>query len=489
MSDRCRIANPCLKIPMKPSDSQDPDSRSDFSGNWRWVALLFITCVLVILLALLSKTIYEKQPGTSGFTVSKALDTATSPSSVGHSRQTRRVSSPDAPAGTAEEIVAGKLSQFARGRRDLVYALAKRFKVEVPDDVKRFFEAVEGGRWEEIDAAHNALLAGRDLNTPRSAEVHSIWRAIQETWGSAREAHDWPAQRLLDYGNSVLGALRPGMIYVGGTDPGCFIPTFLNETAEGEHHIVLTQNALADGSYLDYLNVLYGDRLATLTHDDSQRAFDEYVADARKRLEHDQQFPNEPKQIRPGEDISITDNKVQVSGQIAVMSINEKLFQTLMEKNPDASFAMEQSFPFTSTYANATPLGPIMELRVQDERNALSPERAAQSVDYWRGVAQELLSDSESANSANARLAYAKMASDQAALLLNRNYSAEAEQALRLATEIGPSSPEAVFRYVNLLIGQNRIATGLSVAEAAAKAAPDNTQFQDLVAQLKAKKN
>ena len=44
----------------------------------------------------------------------------------------------------------------------------------------------------------------------------------------------------------------------------------------------------------------------------------------------------------------------------------------------------------------------------------------------------ELLSDSESADSANARLAYAKMASDQAALLLNRNYTAEAEQAFQL---------------------------------------------------------
>src|SRR5439155_5980414 len=134
--------------------------------------------------------------------------------------------------------------------------------------------------------------------------------------------------------DAVLGSLRPGMLYVGGTDPGCFIPTFLNETAEGEHHIVLTQNALADGTYLDYLNFLYGDRLATLTQDDSQRAFQDYLADAQKRLQHDQEFPDEPKQIRRGEDVRLVDGKVQVSGQIAVMAINEKLLQTLMDKNP-----------------------------------------------------------------------------------------------------------------------------------------------------------
>jgi hypothetical protein len=47
-----------------------------------------------------------------------------------------------------------------------------------------------------------------------------------------------PAQKLLDYGNAVLGALRPGMVYVGGTDPGRWIPTLLNETSESERHIV-----------------------------------------------------------------------------------------------------------------------------------------------------------------------------------------------------------------------------------------------------------
>ena len=51
------------------------------------------------------------------------------------------------------------------------------------------------------------------------------------------------------------------MVYVGGTDPGAFITSFLNETSDGEHHVVLTQNALADGTYLDYLNALYGDRM------------------------------------------------------------------------------------------------------------------------------------------------------------------------------------------------------------------------------------
>src|SRR6185369_11487953 len=144
------------------------------------------------------------------------------------------------------------------------------------------------------------------------------------------------------------------------------------------------RNSLADARYLDCLNVQYGDQVKTRTREDNQRAFEEYITDARKRLEHDRQFPDEPKQLRPGEDVRLDDKgKVNVSGQLAVMSINEKLFQTFMGNNPGMSFAMEESFPFLSTFAQATTLGPVMELRVQDEENALSAARAAQSVDYW----------------------------------------------------------------------------------------------------------
>jgi len=390
-------------------------------------------------------------------------------------------------APSAEEIVAAKLCQFGRTRRELVHALAKHFKTEVPNDVERFFDAVESGRWEEIDTAHKALLLGRDFTTPRSEELYRFWRPIQEAWGIAREAHTWPAQTLLDYGQAVLGSLRPGMIYVGGTDPGCFIPTMLNETSEGEHHIVLTQNALADNSYLDYLNFVYGDRLATLTQDDSQHAFQDYRADAQKRLLHDQQFPDEPKQIRPGETVSIVDNQVQVSGQVAVMAINERLLQTFLDKNPDASFAMEQSFAFKSMYPTTAPLGPVMELRVEDQQNALTPEPATQSVDYWQATTEHLLSDSEAADSAMARMAYSKLAAEQAALLLDRNYATEAEQTYRLATAIRPSLPEAVFGYVNLLLQQNRFEDAIPVVENAIKASPENQQFRDLLDKVQKK--
>src|SRR5260370_17128069 len=100
----------------------------------------------------------------------------------------------------------------------------------------------------------------------------------------------------------------------------------------------------------------------------------------------------EPQQIRQDEDVRPThDRALNVTGQKSVMAINEKLFQMFMGKNPDASFAMEESYPFKSTFGSATPLGPVIELRVQDEQNALTRERASEPLDYWRTTAQQLL--------------------------------------------------------------------------------------------------
>jgi tetratricopeptide (TPR) repeat protein len=453
--------------------------------------LLAAGCVLITLIGLLLPPLdrdRNAQPAPA-----EALGQTATTSLPGGSARPLHAGPISEPGATAEQIVTNKVAQFARSRRAIARALARNFKVEAPAEVERFFDFAEAGRWDDLKSLFKSMLELRKTSDhPKGLEA--LWPALHETYGVAEAAHDWPAQKLLDYGQAVLGSLRPGMVYVGGTDPGRFIPTLLNETTDGERHVVLTQNAFADGTYLDYVDFLYADRLATLTKDDSQQAFQDYLADATKRAQHDQQFPYQPRQLKPGEDVRLLNDgggqRVQVSGQVAVMAINEKLLQTLMGKNPDVSFALEESFPLKSTYADAAPLGPLMELRAQPAQNALTAESAAQTVDYWRATAQQLLSDPEASASPDTLKAYAKLAVAQGNLLRDRKYDPEAEQAYRLATELAPASPEAVFNYVQVLTGQNRIDDALSVAEAATKLAPENPQFVGLLEQLrKVKKN
>jgi hypothetical protein len=428
-------------------EAETPNQESGRRSYWPWG--LAIGSLFVVLLALLMPRQCASPIARNSTNAPGQSPLADGGAARGHlSRNLSR------PALTPEEIVAGKATRFAQDRLRIAHAMAERFKVSVAPDVERFFQAVSAGHWDELNAAFEALKQRRESGN--AEDLGALWGPILETLLIAECAHNWPAQKLLDYGEATLGALRPNMVYVGGTDPGRGIPTLLNETSDGERHIVITQNALADASYLQYLTFLYGDRVASLTAEDSQSAFQNYMVDAQQRLAHDQQFPDEPKQIRPGEDIRMVDNRVQVSGQVAVMAINENLLRTFMAKNPDLSFAMEESFPLKSTYPDAMPLGALMELGVPDVQNSFTRETAAQAVNYWRDAAQQVLSDAEAGASSPDRLTYAKMAAAQAALLADHQYSAEAEQAYRLAMQISSASPEAVYGLGQLLATTGR---------------------------------
>ncbi len=346
--------------------------------------------------------------------------------------------------------------RFAQSRRAIVHAMAAKFGLTVPQDVENFFDAAEANDWEKLDPIFQRLSEIRKWGNP-SPELQKLWPAIVDMYGAAEQAHLWPAHQLLDYGNAILDSLKPGMIYIGGTDSGRWIPELLNQSATGERHIILTQNAFADATYLGYVRFLYGERLAAPTDQDSQHAFQNYLTDAQKRLLHDQQTPNGPRQVRPGEDINITDNRVRVSGRAAVMAINERILQSLLDQNPDASFALQESFPLQSTYANAAPLGPIMELRAATGgADAFTASQAAQSLDYWRSTTAELLDDPEAAGSPEVRKSYSHDAVSQANLLASQSYSSEAEQAYRLATDIWPQNPEAVGHLADLLAATGR---------------------------------
>lgn len=234
----------------------------------------------------------------------------------------------------------------------------------------------------------------------------------------------------------------------------------------------------------NYLRYLYGDQLSLFTESDSQAALERYKEDARKRLDHDTNFPNEPRQLQPGENIKIVEGKTVVGGRGAVMAINEMLLRKIMEKNPELKFAMEESFPFRSLFAEARPMGPILELGAGSADKKIDSATARQSVAYWQEVSQSIAADPLASDNPYVRLAYAKLAASQGGLLLVHGLREEAEVTFRTAVEIAPASPEAVFRYVNLLVEQKKLALAVQVTGRAQAAAPGNVEFRKLSEQI-----
>lgn len=292
-----------------------PKSTSPHSPNptARWVGIALVGLFALVLSSRLRLATPDRTPATAANDPTHPATAWTTGSEVRtHTRSGLLRSEPNP---RAEEIVAAKLTQFSRSRRELAHALARRHGIAVPDEVERFFDAVESGDWDRISASFSEIHGGDTSGSQhreRTPDVNKLWPAIMDAFGVAEQVHEWPAQQLLDYGNAILDSLRPGMVYVGGTDNGRWIPELLNETSGNEPHIILTQNALADLSYLDYVNLQYGDRFQGLSSEEGQTAFSDYIADAERRFAHDRDFPDEPKQVRPGEQIAVGGQRGQI---------------------------------------------------------------------------------------------------------------------------------------------------------------------------------
>jgi Flp pilus assembly protein TadD len=114
-----------------------------------------------------------------------------------------------------------------------------------------------------------------------------------------------------------------------------------------------------------------------------------------------------------------------------------------------------------------------MELRVPDEQNAFTAERAAQTLDYWRATTQQLLSDTEATGSLDTLKTYSHMAAAQANLLADHNYNGEAEQAYRLASQLSPSNPEAANGLAETLARAGRAEDARGVLEEFVRNNPD----------------
>ena len=285
---------------MKPVRSQGPEMPSDHQRSSMPIIVGGLVVVFFIALLLprakpLSQSSRLTRPGLSGEDFSNEARPGRRDLSRPHSGSAEAL-----PAESAEQIVARRAALFARSRREVLHGIAGKLNIGVPAEVEQFFAAAEAGDWEQLQALFTKIVAERRVQ-PHPPELDQLWAPVLATFNALEEAHLWPAQEYLDYGNAILDSLKPGMVYVGGTDPGRGIPELLNDTSESEKHVVITQNGLADNTYMDYLRFIYGDRLNLPTTEQVQSAYEGYVADYQKRLAHDQQFPDEPKQVLPGE--------------------------------------------------------------------------------------------------------------------------------------------------------------------------------------------
>jgi beta-lactamase regulating signal transducer with metallopeptidase domain len=378
----------------------------------------------------------------------------------------------------------------------------------------------------EIEKRENEILAAETDFSLRT----SYWQPVLEICLAYFDVAAGEPKYTQLFVDGITDSIPPGSVYFGGTDPGRgLITAFSKSHAGADPFFTLTQNSLADNSYLQYLQTMYGSKLYIPTADDSQNKFAEYLNDAEQRLAHDAQFPNEPHQIKPGENVENTDGSIHVSGQVAVVAINGLLAKLIFDKNPGREFYVEESFPLDWMYPHLEPHGIIMKIN-RDALPEMTGDIVKRDQDYWGGIVSGMVGDWLAADTPVRAVAdfvertYARqdlsnfrgdprfIDNDDAMRMFSKQRSnigglyawrmnhpsgdAEkdrmgqaADLAFRQAWVICPYSPETVFQFVNLLTAEQRMDDALLVADTADRVATlmgePNPQLHDLAEGLR----
>ena len=239
-------------------------------------------------------------------------------------------------------------------------------------------------------------------------------------------------------------AMDPFAIFFGGTDPGRFVPTYMIYSADFRPDVYLiTQNALADGTYMSVERDLYGDEIWIPSNDDSAEAFNVYVDEVQRG-------------VRPANgDLKIENGRVQVTGALGVMEINGILTKMMWDHDRlRHAFYVEESYVIPWMYPYLSPHGLIMKLNA--DRTPYDPKTTAKDRDFWDWYTRRLLSDPMFRRDFAGQKSFSKLRAAIAGLYAKQGRHSDAAQAYREACLLYPASPEASFRYAQEILLPSR---------------------------------
>ena len=234
-------------------------------------------------------------------------------------------------------------------------------------------------------------------------------------------------------------------IFFGGTDPGRFVPTYMIYSANYRPDVYLiTQNALADDTYMSVERDLYGDEIWIPAKEDSAQSFNIYVDEVKSG-----------KRAANG-DLQIANGRVQVTGALGVMEINGILTKMMFDhERLRHAFYVEESYVIPWMYPYLSPHGLIMKINPEAKR--FSDDVATNDMEFWDWYWRRLLRDPAFRRDFPAQKSFSKLRAAIAGLYLKHGRSEQGAAAYREACHLYPASPEASFRYCQeVLLGQQK---------------------------------
>ena len=409
--------------------------------------------------------------------------------------------SPDADAAPSLTLDPD-LSRFITQKQILAADLTQKNGLVVPGWYWRFFTAAQDGDW--TTTTNYFYTIEKYCRHDHAMPMRIFW-PVNDAFGAFAAFQGAPQPELLQkYGRDIMSSIPAGSVYFGGTDAGRFVVSALSQShSTGKPFFTLTQNALSDFTYLEYLRDMYGDRLLIPKAEDSREAFHEYLRDLQHRQDNQQSKSDEAATTHNG--------RITVTGTASVMAVSGLVLESILARNPGREFYLEESYPLERLYSNCLPHGLIFKL--DREPLAHLPREIIRTdhqfwTDYSKGLIGSVLREKTSVKELcrYAERVYfrtelseedvnpAYVADPTMPLYFSRCRSAiaalyqwragtgkhqdaellrEADYAHRQAVALCPYNPEVVSRYVEFLLTEKHTNDAKLLVEETLKLEPD----------------
>lgn len=306
------------------------------------------------------------------------------------------------------------------------------------------------------------------------------------------------------YGTDMLRDVDRDAVIFGGTDPGRFVPTYtiFCESAQNPRWkrdkdfnrldlYIITQNALADNTYMKYIRGHY---------DESRRTKYGWFE---RWLGRDEMYPKEPIKIPNDEEVARAfgeyvrqsgqqvkpGQRVVVEGIAGVFAINGMISKMIFDKNKDKhSFYVEESFPMDWYYPHAVPHGLFLKIE-KDPVGQLPKEKVDADRKFWDAYSAKLQADKKFLHDRPARMSFAKLRSSIANIYAFRQMWPEAEYAYRQALSLAPQNSEVVFRLSEVMVRLERFDEALDLVRKFQATDPYNIQVPSLLKSIEERRS
>lgn len=320
---------------------------------------------------------------------------------------------------------------------------------------------------------------------------------LQENIATSSQRNHWFGWH---FGVDMLRDLEPGAVVFGGTDPGRFIPTYTifcestqnpkwkrDPSFDRSDLSIITQNALADHYYLDYIRHHYDD----LYRPKSFTTFEKWLGRPNQYPKNslvmptDEEFNNSFNEAAQQKMTPSSNGKVELSGFEDVFLINGVIAKTIFEKNKkEHAFYLEESFPIPWMYEYATPHGLLLKINSEPVKE-ISAEIIKRDREFWDRYTAFLISQPSYFQDPPAMRAFSKLRGSIGNLYMSKKMIDEAEYAYRQALTLAPDHAEILLRLSEILLQKHNFNEATALLENGLKNDPYQSQYKNVLKIIK----